>query len=261
MAPSLLRGLDHRGVATLTLNRPGVHNAFDDALIDELDAAFADLEEDSRVRVLVLEASGRSFSAGADLAWMQRVAAYDRAENEADAASLARMMRRLDRLAKPTVAVVQGAAYGGGVGLAACCDIVVAADVARFCLSEVKLGLVPAVISPYVVAAIGPNQARRYFQTAEAFSAATAHRIGLVHEVVPLDGLAAARDTIVAALLEGAPRAQTEAKALVFAVGGGALTDGVVEHTVQLIARLRAAEEGRDGLCAFLAKRPPAWRH
>lgn len=259
MTRSLLRTLDSRGVATVTLNRPGVHNAFDGDLIGELDAAFAALGKDPQVRAMVLDAAGKSFSAGGDVAWMQRVAAYGQAENEADALALARMMRRLDRMAKPTVAVVQGAAYGGGVGLAACCDVVIASETARFCLSEVRLGLIPAVISPYVVAAIGPHQARRYFQTAEPFTAATAQRIGLVHEVVPPNGLDAARDAVVAALLEGAPGAQAEAKALAFAVDQP-LADGVVAHTVQLIARLRAADEGREGLGAFLAKRPPAWR-
>ena len=255
---SLIHAVDDLGVATVTLNRPAMHNAFDDALIAELDATFAALDSHPKVRAVVLEASGKSFSAGADLAWMQRMAAYSLAENEADAAALAGMMRRLDRLSKPTVAVVQGAAFGGGVGLVACCDIVVASTAARFCLSEVKLGLVPAVISPYVVAAIGPHQARRYFQTGEMFSAVTAQRIGLVHDVVAADELAATRDGVIAALLEGAPGAQAEAKALVFAVDVP-VTDDVLAQTVRLIAKLRAGEEGREGLAAFLQKRQPAW--
>lgn len=259
MDQPLICGVDHRGIATVMLNRPAVHNAFDDVLIAELDATFASLGDNPQVRAVVLEAAGKSFSAGADLAWMQRMATYSLTENEADAAALARMLRRLDRLAKPTVAVVQGAAYGGGVGLVACCDIVVASATARFCLSEVKLGLIPAVISPYVVAAIGPHQARRYFQTAEAFSAAVAQRVGLVHEVVAPEDLATARDSVITALLEGAPGAQAAAKALVFAVDRP-LTDDVVTYTVQSIARLWAGDEGREGLAAFLAKRLPAWR-
>ena len=260
MNPPFLQDVDGRGVATITLNRPEIHNAFDDALIAALDDALAALEQDAAVRIVVLAAEGKSFSAGADLAWMQRMAGYSTAENEADAAGLARLMRRLDRLAKPTIAMVQGAAYGGGVGLAACCDVVLAADTARFCLSEVKLGLVPAVISPYVVAAIGPHQARRYFQTAEVFTAAVAQRIGLVHEMAPIADLPALRDGIIAALLDGAPGAQVAAKALAFDVADRPLDDAMVDHTVQLIARLRAAPEGRQGLAAFLGKQTPAWR-
>lgn len=255
----LLRSTDARGVATVTLNRPAVHNAFDDALIAALDATFATLDADPAVRVVVLEAAGKSFSAGADLAWMQRVAAYTQAENEADAARLAALMRRLDGLIKPTVAVVQGAAYGGGVGLVACCDVAIASETARFCLSEVRLGLVPAVISPYVVAAIGPRQARRWFQTAEVFTAAQARDLGLVHEVTPPGALAATRDQVVAALLAGAPSAQAEAKTLATAAAAP-LDDALVDGTTRLIARLRAAPEGREGLAAFLAKRPPDWK-
>lgn len=260
MGQSVRLGIDDRGIATVTLARPERHNAFDDAMITELDRVFHELGVDARVRVVVLEAEGRSFSAGADLAWMQRMAAYSEAENVADAATMGRMMHRLDRLEKPTVAVVQGAAYGGGVGLVACCDVVIAAEGAKFCLSEVKLGIVPAVISPYVVAAIGPHQARRYFQTAEIFPATVAHRIGLVHEVVPSEALPALRDRLVATLLEGAPKAQSEAKALVFAIADRPVTESLVDHTVRLIARLRAGEEGKEGLGAFLAKRLPAWR-
>ena len=254
----LRQATDGRGVATVTLDRPEVHNAFDDALIAALDRSLAALEADPAVRVVVLEAAGRSFSAGADLGWMQRVAAYSQAENEADAAGLAGLMRRLHGLAKPTVAVVQGAAYGGGVGLVACCDVALASVAARFCLSEVRLGLVPAVISPYVVAAIGVRQARRYFQTAEVFDAASAHALGLVHEVVAAEGLAAARDHVVEALLAGAPGAQAEAKRLASAASAP-LDDALVAHTTRLIARLRAAPEGREGLAAFLGKRKPEW--
>ncbi len=246
-------------VATLTLNNPQRHNAFDEALIAELTQALDTLAARNDVRVVILASTGRSFSAGADLGWMQRMATYGEAENLADAAALARLMRTLDRLPKPTVALVQGAAYGGGVGLAACCDIVIASEEAKFCLSEVKLGLTPATISPFVIAAIGARHARRYFTTAEVFSAARAREIGLVHEVVPADGLAAARDKIVAALLQGAPGAQADAKALVFLCEGRAVDDALSAETGRRIAARRASPEGRAGLAAFLERRPAPW--
>ena len=203
---SILVTHDPSGVATLTLNRPERHNAFDDALIATITESLERLGADASVRAVVLRSTGKSFSAGADLEWMRRVAQYDEAANRADAAALARLMHTLDRLPKPTLALVQGAAYGGGVGLVACCDIAIASDSAKFALTEVRLGLIPAVISPYVIQAIGPRQARRYFTTAEIIPAARAAEIGLVHEVVPPAELDARGEAVLAALLDGAPR-------------------------------------------------------
>ncbi|TCO79279.1 methylglutaconyl-CoA hydratase [Plasticicumulans lactativorans] len=247
------------GVATLTLNRPELHNAFDDALIAALTAALRRLEADPAVRVVVLAANGKSFSAGADLNWMRRMADYTVAQNLDDARGLAELMRTLNALAKPTVAKVQGAAYGGGVGLVACCDIAVAADGASFCLSEVRLGLIPAVISPYVVNAIGERQARRYFVSAERFDAAEARRIGLVHEVVPAAGLDAKVDELLATLAGNGPAAMVAAKDLARAVARGPLDAAMIEDTARRIADIRASAEGREGLSAFLGKRRPAW--
>jgi methylglutaconyl-CoA hydratase len=257
--PMLLQDRATNGVATLRLNRPEVHNAFNDALIAELTQALRRLDADAAVRAVVLAANGPSFSAGADLQWMRRMAAYSEAENEADARALADLMRTLDRLAKPTVAVVQGAAFGGGVGLVACCDIALAADHATFALSEVRLGLIPAVISPYVMAAIGARAARRYFLTGERFDAAEARRLGLVQEVVPAADLPQASDRILVMLAQGGPVAQAAAKRLVADLAGRPLDDGLVEDTAKRIARIRAGEEGRDGVSAFLEKRKPGW--
>ncbi len=181
--PTVQSKRDSSGVTTLTLNRPQVHNAFDEIMIDELKSAIDEIDSDPDTRVVVLRASGKNFSAGADLNWMRRVTEYGESENRDEAMRLAQLMLALNRLSKPVIAVVQGATYGGGVGLVACCDIAIASDQARFCLSEVKLGLVPAVISPYVVAAIGERAARRYMLSAEIFNAAQAQRLGLVHEV------------------------------------------------------------------------------
>lgn len=256
----LLETVDHRGVATLTLNRPDRHNAFDDALIADLDAALVRLADRPDVRILVLASTGRSFSAGADLGWMRRMAGYAEAENLADAAALARMLHRLDRLRMPTIAVVQGSAYGGGVGLVACCDIALASERAGFCLTEVKLGLTPATIGPYVLNAIGARQARRYFATAEVIPAARAREIGLVHEVVPDADLEAVRDRVVEAVLQGAPGAQADAKALVFRCEARSVDAALGEETSRLIATRRASAEGREGLDAFLNRRAPAWR-
>lgn len=258
---NLLEAVDARGIATLTLNRPDRHNAFDDAVIAELAAALERLGSREDVRAVVLASTGRSFSAGADLGWMRRMAGYSEAENRVDAAALARMLHTLDRLPKPTLAVVQGSAYGGGVGLVACCDVVLAAERATFALTEVRLGLTPATISPYIVNAIGPRQARRYFTTAETIPAAQAREIGLVHEVVPGEDLDAARDRMTDMLLQGAPGAQAEAKALVFLCEGRPVDDALGEETSRRIAARRASPEGREGLGAFLDKRPPAWRN
>ena len=258
--PVVLVSTDASGVATLTLNRPAVHNAFDDALIAELTASLRRVAADTAVRVVVLTGSGQSFSAGGDLNWMRRMAQYSDAENRADAMALAGLLRTLDELAKPTVARVNGAAFAGGLGLVSCCDIAVAAEEAVFSLSEARLGLVPATIGPYVVAAIGPRAARRYFLTAERFSASEAQRIGLVHEVAPRAALDAAVDKIVATLLEAAPGAQARAKRLIAEVESRPLSDTTMALTAQVIADARASAEGREGLAAFFDKRKPSWR-
>lgn len=247
------------GVATLTLNRPDVHNAFDDHLIVALTARLRELDTDAGVRVVVLAANGKSFSAGADLNWMKRMAAYSEAENLRDAVALADLMHTLSAMSKPTIARVQGPAYGGGVGLVACCDIAVGTPAAAFSLSEVRLGLIPAVISPHVVAAIGERQARRYFLTAERFDAAQAQRIGLLHEVVEEAQLDAAVDALVAQLLKGGPKSQTAAKKLIEAVTNRPIDRALVEDTAERIARIRVTAEGREGVAAFLEKRTPGW--
>jgi len=255
----VLHSIDPRGVATLTLNRPDRHNAFDDAVIASLTNALTDLGARSEIRLVILASTGRSFSAGADLAWMQRMALYSEAENRQDAAALAHLLVTLDRLPKPTLAVVQGNAFGGGVGLIACCDIAVAAEHTHFALTEVRLGLTPATISPYVVRAIGPRHARRLFLTAESINAARAQEIGLLHEVVPEAGLHAARDRIIEWLLRGAPQAQAEAKALV-SLAESPIDEALIDETSRRIAARRASPEGREGLSAFLQKRAPPWR-
>jgi len=248
------------GVTFVTLARPRLHNAFNEEMIAELTASFAALGQDDKVRAIVLRAEGKSFSAGADLDWMKRMAGYGPEENLADARSLAKLMQTLDRLPKPTIALVQGAAYGGGVGLVACCDIAISSDNALFCLSEVKLGLIPAVISPYVVAAIGQRAARRWFLTAESFDATEAYRLGLVHQVTAPEALEGALEALLDKLSHGAPGAQSAAKDLIFAVADQPASPALIDDTAQRIARLRAAPEGREGIAAFLEKRPPAWR-
>lgn len=258
--PLFVQEIDKQGTARITLTRAEVHNAFNEALIAELTAALDGAAQDPRVRIVVLAAQGPSFSAGADLNWMKAMAGYSRAENFEDARRLARLMRTLNGLPKPTVALVQGAAYGGGVGLVACCDVVIAAEEAKFSLSEVKLGLIPAVISPYVVAAIGESAARRYFLTAESFSAWEAQRLGLVHEVVERSALDVRARQVIDALLQGGPVAQRAAKDLVFAVAARPVDETLVEETAARIAEIRASEEAREGVAAFLEKRKPTWR-
>ncbi|CCG41228.1 enoyl-CoA hydratase/isomerase family protein [Magnetospirillum molischianum] len=247
------------GVAFVTLARAQVHNAFNEGMIADLTAALSVLGEDQTVRAVVLAADGTSFSAGADLDWMRRTATYAPAQNLADAERLAELMRVLNSLPKPTIARVQGAAFGGGVGLVACCDIAIAAESAVFCLSEVRLGLIPAVISPYVVAAIGARAARRWFLTAERFVAAEALRLGLLHRIVAADDLDIAVDEMLASLLVGAPQAQAAAKDLIFAVADRPLTGALIADTTRRIAEQRAGVEGREGVAAFLEKRPPVW--
>ncbi|MCW8891401.1 MAG: enoyl-CoA hydratase/isomerase family protein [Sedimenticola sp.] len=256
---SVTLDLDDRGVATLTINRPEIHNAFDDVLINRLLQALESVEVDPKVRLVVLRAEGKSFSAGADLNWMRRMADYSESENFKDAMVLASLMERLNNLSKPTIAAVQGAAFGGGVGLVACCDMAVASEKALFCLSEVRLGLIPAVISPYVIAAMGERAARRYFLTAERFDAAEAHRIGLVHEVVAEDQLPSQVDALIEQLLKGGPDSLAAAKSLIFAVTRQPTSESVIRDTAQRITAARASDEGKEGLNAFLNKRTPAW--
>lgn len=252
--------VDPRGIATLILNRPERRNAFDDALIGELTEAFRAIGADGDVRALVLTGAGAAFSAGGDLNWMRRMAGYGEAENYADAMALATMLRTLDALPKPTIARVNGAAFAGGVGLICCCDIAVATEGAVFSISEVRLGLVPSTIGPYVVAAIGARAARRYSLTGEIFAAADALRIGLVHEIVSASDLDAAVEQIVAALLCGAPRAQGRAKRLIAELSNRAVDDEIMALTARTIAEARASEEGREGVSSFLEKRAPVWR-
>lgn len=247
------------GVARVTLSRADKHNAFDDETIRALTDTFERLGNDPAARVIVLAALGPTFCAGADLNWMRRSAGFPEEQNRADARDLGRLMHTLNGLPKPTIALVQGPAYGGGVGLVACCDIAIAASTAVFSLSEVKLGLTPSVISPFVIRAIGARAARRYFLTAERFDAETALRLGLVHEVVPVEDLDATLDRLIGALQQGGPAAQAEAKALAAAVPH-MTPEAVFEYTADHIARLRSSEEAREGLAAFLEKRPPKWR-
>lgn len=258
--PLFVQEIDQDGVARITLTRGEVHNAFNEALVAELTAALDGAAADARVRVVVLAAQGPSFSAGADLNWMKAMAGYSHAENVEDARRLARLMRTLNDLPKPTVALVQGPAYGGGVGLVACCDVAIAVEDAKFCLSEVKLGLIPAVISPYVIAAIGESAARRYFLTAETFSSWEAQRLGLVHEVVDRSALDVRSRQLVDALLQGGPLAQCAAKELVSRVTRRPLDGALMEETAERIAEMRVSAEGREGISAFLEKRKPAWR-
>jgi methylglutaconyl-CoA hydratase len=247
------------GIGILALNRPDVHNAFNEALIGELTAACHALGADADVRVVILTGNGPSFCAGADLNWMKKMAGYGRKENVADAAALAEMLRVLNELPKPTVARVHGNVFGGGVGLVACCDVAIASAESAFSLSEGRLGLIPATISPYVVEAIGARQARRYFLTAERFEAAEAYRIGLLHDIVPLPQLDDRINEILGPLLIAGPAAQRECKALIRAVAHKPIAAGVIADTVERIATVRASPEGKEGVAAFLGKRSPSW--
>ncbi|MCD9030168.1 enoyl-CoA hydratase/isomerase family protein [Luteimonas sp. Y-2-2-4F] len=243
----------------LRLDRPQLHNAFDAALIAELTAALEQAGADPAVRAVVIEGAGASFSAGADLNWMRAMAAAGEAENREDALALARLMRTLDELPRPTIARVHGAAFGGGVGLVACCDIAIGVPEAKFGLTESRLGLLPAVISPYVLAAIGPRQARRWFATAEVFDAAQAQAMGLLHEVVPAEALDAAVARQLALLDRAGPFAAADAKRLVREVLAQPDRDRRDHDNATLIAALRVSAEGQEGLSAFLDKRAPAW--
>ncbi|WGS52821.1 enoyl-CoA hydratase/isomerase family protein [Paraburkholderia sp. D15] len=247
-------------IATVTLNRPDVRNAFNETMIAELTAAFASLNTRDDVRAVVLAANGKAFCAGADLNWMKKMAAYSDDENRADAMRLAGMLSAIYRCTKPVIARVNGDAYAGGMGLIAACDIVVAVESARFCLSEARLGLIPATIAPYVIRALGEQASRRYFTTAEQFDCATALRLGLVSEAVGAEQLDGAVRQIADALCANGPQAVRACKQLVQDVAGRELDDALIEDTAARIARTRAGAEGREGVASFLEKRTPSWR-
>jgi methylglutaconyl-CoA hydratase len=247
------------GVVQVTMARPAMFNAFDEAMITELEAAFAALAEDAGVRVIVLAGAGKHFSAGADLQWMQRASSATREWNLDDARRFAAMLARIEACPKPTVARVQGAALGGGVGLVCACDVAIAADNASFAVSEAKFGILPAVIGPYVVNAVGKRQARRLALTTARIVAAEALAIGLVQAVVPLAALDAEVDAVVLELLAGGPQAQREIKQLFAQLEVGPVTPEVRELTAQTISRVRDSDEAREGFAAFLGKRPAAW--
>jgi methylglutaconyl-CoA hydratase len=247
------------GVATITLSRPDVRNAFNDEVIAEVKAAFTEVAQAADVRCVVLAAEGSAFCAGADLNWMRRMADYTRDENLADAGQLAAMLRAIYECPKPTIARVQGDVFAGGVGLVAACDMAVSVDTATYCLSEVKLGLIPATISPYVIRAMGARASHRYFLTAERFSAAEAHRIGLVHEVVASDVLDAKVAELTSALVSASPNALRACKRLLQDVAEREIDDALVAHTVAGIADIRSSAEGKEGVQSFLQKRKPSW--
>ena len=257
MTESVLFSVDKRGIATVCLNKPDMHNAFDDSLIAELTGLFNKVANDDNIRAMILAGSGRSFCAGADLNWMRRMASYTYDENVEDAKGLATMLRTLNELPKPTIARVQGAAYGGAIGLIACCDIAIASKLTKFCLSEVKLGLIPATISPYVIEAMGARVCRRYFATAEVFSARRARRLGLISEAVNEEELDTNVEQIVKGLLRNSPAAVAAAKKLVTDVKDHPANDALLEMTSISIAEIRGSEEGQEGLKAFLEKRKP----
>jgi methylglutaconyl-CoA hydratase len=246
-------------VVQVTLNRPEVRNAFDDATIAELTHAFQQLDTDPRSRVVILAANGPAFCAGADLHWMKRMAQYSEAENRADALALATMLNTIYRCSKPVIAQIQGDTYAGGMGLLAACDMAIAAEHAQFCLSEARLGLIPAVISPYVIRAMGVQAARRYFVTAERFDAACGLRIGMLHQVTTADALRMSVLGIARTLAANGPAAVRACKQLVIDVASCPIDASLIDDTAQRIARVRASEEGREGIASFLEKRKPAW--
>jgi methylglutaconyl-CoA hydratase len=248
-----------RGVETVTLNRPEVRNAFNDEVIAELTAVIVELGKRDDVRCVVLAGNGTAFCAGADLNWMKQMATYTREDNIEDASRLARMLEVLYHCPKPTIAKVQGDVYAGGVGLVAACDMALAVDTAQFCLSEVRLGLIPATISPYVVRAMGARAAHRWFLTAERFDAAEAHRIGFVHQVVQAQDLDARTSEMAHALVSAGPEAVKACKKLLHDVAGHEISAGLIRRTVEGIADIRASEEGREGIQSFLGKRKPNW--
>ena len=255
----VLVDIDNRGVATVTLNNPDKHNAFDDEIISQLTQVFTEIAENEEVRLMVLAANGKSFCAGADLGWMKRMANYSYQENLHDANGLANMLKALNFIPQPTIAKIQGAAFGGAVGLASCCDIVIASEKASFSLSEVKFGLIPATISPYVVSAIGLKAARRYFQTAERFFAGKAQQLGLVDEITSPDDLDDSVNSMINTLLANGPIAMRQAKQLVFDIAYKTIDQNLISETSKRIAAIRISEEGQEGLGSFFEKRQPNW--
>ena len=251
--------INSRGVARVSICNPDKHNAFDDQIIGQLTQAFTAIADNLDVRVMVLGSEGKSFSAGADLGWMQRMADYSYAENLSDSHALAEMLKTLNFMPQLTIARIQGAAFGGAVGLVSCCDIAIASEQASFCLSEVKIGLVPATISPYVIAAIGERASRRYFTTAERFDAPTARQLGLVSEVVKAENLDPKVDEIITTLLANGPTAIKSTKQLVLDVSGKPIEQDLIDQTCKTIAAIRVSNEGQEGLNAFLEKRSPKW--
>ena len=261
MNPSYVKITDHKnGIVQLTLNQAAIHNAFDEHLISELTSTLRSLDADRSVRFIILDANGKSFSAGADLNWMRRMADYSYAENHRDSQHLAALMATLFNIKCPTIAAVQGAAIGGGVGLVACCDIAIASEKASFCLSEVKLGLIPAVISPYVVKAMGERAAKRYFITAERFTAQTAQQLGLISEIVAAEALNSTVMSVAQLIISNAPGAVIAAKQLIGEVAARPIDEQLQAMTASRIAEIRASAEGKEGITAFLEKRQPIWK-
>jgi len=257
--PCVLTDIGSNGVATITFDRPALHNAIDEAVIAEFKAGLRRVAEDPAARVVVIAGNGKSFCAGADLNWMKRMATTRFEDNHRDALALAQMLQTLYTLPKPTIARVHGAAYAGGLGLIAACDIALAAQDAEFCVAEVKIGLAPATIGPYLVRAIGERQARRYFLSAEVFNAAEAYRIGLVHEIVPAAELDASINQLLGFLVRGGPKAQGATKELIRAVADAPITPDLLSDTATRIASLRASDEGMAGLQAFFERKPALW--
>jgi len=257
--PSVLLHVDPRGVATVTINRPELHNAIDDDTVSLLAATLETLAEDDSVRAVILTGEGISFSAGHDSDWMRHMASFSETELRRDAQLLAQLLRTLDTLPKPTIARVQGSAFGLGAGLVACCDIAIGASEALFSFNEAKLGIIPALSAPYIVRAIGPRATRRYFVSAERFNAGKAKRLGLLHQVVELDELDSAVEHCASHLLLNGPQAMREAKQLVDLIGSRSLDNALIEDTITAIVRVRSSEEGREGIHSFLEQRKPRW--
>lgn len=256
---SILLQIDQQGVATLTLNRPDVHNAFDDHMIAEMTKAIRELANDPKVKILVIKSMGKHFSAGADITWMQKMVDKDEMANLKDADALAQLMYQLSRFPKPTLSIVQGNAYGGGVGLVACAHIAIASNNAQFCFSEAKLGLIPAVISPYVVRAIGQRNARAYFLSAKPFDATRAQQMGLCHHVVTPEELETAANDTIASLLKNGPHALIAVNNLIDNLQTLEINEETVSMTAKVIASLRISPEGQEGLNAFIQRREPSW--
>ncbi|MEY8201301.1 MAG: enoyl-CoA hydratase/isomerase family protein [Colwellia sp.] len=256
---TVLLEVNEQGIATVTLNNPEKHNAFDDVIIKQLTDIFNDISQRDDISIMILASNGKSFSAGADLGWMKRMAGYSYEDNLKDANALAQMLKALNFLPQTTIAQIQGAAFGGAVGLASCCDIVIASTKASFCLSEVKLGLIPATISPYVVDAIGLKASRRYFQTAERFFADKAQKIGLVDEMVAPEELTDEVNAMVAKLLANGSQARRQAKKLSQDVAFQTIDENLLKDTSERIAAIRVSTEGQEGLTAFFEKRAPNW--